>query len=100
MNLALQMAFNAFLVLLGFFGACENRDHFLITLICIEVMLLGLNVLFLLLSVQFNDLVGSAYAFFMLTVAAAESAVGLAIVISYFKVKGDIILTNNFALKS
>lgn len=98
--LLIQLSFNSFLFFLGLFGIILNRRHFLIVLICIELILLSLNLSFLLVALHFDDMFGMLYSFFMLTIAASESAVGLAIIISYYKNKGDISVTNINSLKS
>lgn len=95
-----QLSFNSFLFCLGLSGIWLNRRHFLIVLICIEVILLSLNLSFILFALQFDDTYGFLYSFFMLTVAAAESAVGLALIILYYKSSGNIEFLNKFSLKS
>ena len=62
----------------------------LIILMCIELMLLSLNLNFITFSIYFDDLFGQIFSFFILTVAASESAVGLAIIIIYYRVRGNI----------
>lgn len=62
----------------------------------IEMALLGLNLNFIIFSIIYNDFIGQMVAFFILTVAAGELAIGLAIIISYFKVHGNILI-NEFS---
>jgi NADH-quinone oxidoreductase subunit K len=98
--LKLQLTFNFFLFTLGLLGVWINRRHFLMVLICIELILLSLNFSFLLLALQFDDSFGFLYSFFMLTIAAAESSIGLALIILYYKSAGNIEFINKFSLKS
>ena len=66
---------------------------------CIELMLLSLNLNFIVFSVYFDDLYGQLFSLFILTVAAAESAVGLAIIIIYYRVRGNISIDQNYLLR-
>jgi NADH-quinone oxidoreductase subunit K len=67
---------------------------------CIELVLLSLNLNFILFSVYFDDLYGQLFSFFILTVAAGESAVGLAIIIIYYRVRGNISMGQAAVLRS
>jgi len=98
--LLLQLAFNFFLFILGMSEIFLNRQHYLFVLICIEIILLSINLSFLVVALQLNDFVGFIYAFFILAVAAAEAAIGLAIMILYYKAKGNIFVSSIFSLKS
>lgn len=98
--LKIELIINAYLFFLGFLGIITNRRHFLIVIICIELMLLSVNTFFLLFSYQLNDLTGELFSFFILTVAAAESSIGLAIIILYYKNKGNIFSSTRFLLRS
>ena len=77
-----------------------NRRHFLIVIINIEILLLSVNMLFLIFSLQLDDAMGQIFALYVLTIAASESAIGLAIIILYYKKKGNISLNTRFSLKS
>lgn len=81
-------------------GIVFNRRSILIILMCIELMLLSLNLNFIVFSVYFDDLFGQLFALFILTVAASESAVGLAIIIIYYRVRGNISIDQNYLLKN
>lgn len=85
-----QIIVNLFLCLMGFIGIILNRYNILLILISLEVMFLGLNLNFLLLSAFCNDIVGQITSFIVLTVVGAESAIGLAILIAYYRVRGNI----------
>lgn len=97
--ISLQISFDFFLFFLGIYGIWLNRRHYLFVLVCIEIVLLSLNLNFLLMSLYFDDLTGYFFSLFMLTIAAAESAVGLALIILYYKTHGTILLVHNISLK-
>jgi NADH-quinone oxidoreductase subunit K len=75
---------------LGIFGIFLNRKNVIVILMSIELMLLAVNINFVAFSAFLNDLVGQVFAMFVLTVAAAEAAIGLAIVVVYFRNRGSI----------
>jgi NADH-quinone oxidoreductase subunit K len=95
-----QLTINIFLYVIGMLGIVFNRRSILIILMCIELMLLSLNLNFIVFSVYFDDLFGQLFALFILTVAASESAVGLAIIIIYYRVRGNISIDQNYLLKN
>lgn len=78
------------LFLLGIWGIFLNRKNIIIMLMSIELMLLAVNLNFLLFSVYLDDLMGQIFALLILTVAAAESAIGLALLVVYYRVRGTI----------
>jgi NADH-quinone oxidoreductase subunit K len=81
----------AILFTLGVFGIFLNRKNVIIIMMSIELMLLAVNINFVAFSVLVvNDLVGQVFAMFVLTVAAAEAAIGLAILVVYFRNRGSI----------
>jgi NADH-quinone oxidoreductase subunit K len=75
---------------LGIFGIFLNRKNVIIILMSIELMLLAINLNLVAFSVYLNDLAGQVFAMFVLTVAAAEAAIGLAILVVYFRTRGSI----------
>jgi NADH-quinone oxidoreductase subunit K len=85
-----QLTANFFIFIIGILGIALNRRNILIILMCIEFVLLSLNLNFITFSVYFDDMYGQLFSFFILTVAAAESAIGLAIIIIYYRVRGSI----------
>lgn len=95
----LQITLNFFLFLIGLIGLIFNRRNVLIILMCIELILLSVNMNFILFSVYFDDLSGQIFSFFILTVAAAESSIGLAIIIAYYRIRGSIQILQSIALK-
>ena len=80
----------AILFTLGVFGIFLNRKNVIIILMSIELMLLAVNLNLVAFSAALGDLVGQVFAMFVLTVAAAEAAIGLAIVVIYFRNRGSI----------
>jgi len=80
----------AVLFTLGIFGIFLNRKNVIIILMSIELMLLAVNINLVAFSTMLNDLVGQVFALFVLTVAAAEAAIGLAILVVYFRNRGSI----------
>jgi len=84
------MTVAAILFTLGIFGIFLNRKNVIVILMSIELMLLAVNVNLVALSSFLDDLVGQVFALFVLTVAAAEAAIGLAILVVYFRNRGSI----------
>lgn len=80
----------AILFSLGIFGIFLNRKNVIVILMSIELMLLAVNINLVAFSVALNDLVGQVFALFVLTVAAAEAAIGLAVLVIYFRNRGSI----------
>lgn len=75
---------------MGMFGIFLNRKNVIIILMCIELMLLAVNINFVAFSAFLGDLTGQVFTMFILTVAAAEAAIGLAILVIFFRNKGSI----------
>ena len=80
----------ALLFTLGVFGMFLNRKNVIVILMSIELMLLAVNINFVAFSAYLDDLVGQVFTMFILTVAAAEAAIGLAILVVFFRNKGSI----------
>ena len=80
----------AILFTLGVFGIFLNRKNIIIILMSIELILLAVNINFVAFSSFLHDMVGQVFALFVLTVAAAEAAIGLAILVVYFRNRGSI----------
>jgi|TARA_R110000868_G_scaffold244131_1_gene500288 NADH-quinone oxidoreductase subunit K len=89
-GLAHYLTVAAVLFTLGMFGIFLNRKNVIIIMMSIELMLLAVNINLVSFSVFLNDLVGQIFALFVLTVAAAEAAIGLAILVVYFRNRGSI----------
>jgi NADH-quinone oxidoreductase subunit K len=80
----------AILFTLGVFGIFLNRKNIIIILMSIELMLLAVNINLVAFSSELGDLTGQIFAMFVLTVAAAEAAIGLAILVAFFRNRGSI----------
>ncbi len=80
----------AIVLVLGVFGIFLNRKNIIIILMSIELILLAVNLNLVAFSAALGDLTGQVFAMFVLTVAAAEAAIGLAIVVVYFRNRGSI----------
>lgn len=84
------LAVAAVLFTLGIFGIFLNRRNVIVILMSVELMLLAVNINLVAFSAFMGDLAGQAFAMFILTVAAAEAAIGLAILVVYFRNRGSI----------
>ena len=80
----------AALFVIGIFGLFLNRKNVIIILMSIEMILLAVNINFVAFSAYLGDLVGQVFTLFVLTVAAAEAAIGLAILVCFFRIRGTI----------
>ncbi|MFN3701784.1 MAG: NADH-quinone oxidoreductase subunit NuoK [Alphaproteobacteria bacterium] len=80
----------AILFTIGVFGIFLNRKNVIVILMSIELMLLAVNINFVAFSAFLHDLTGQIFTMFILTVAAAEAAIGLAILVVFFRNKGSI----------
>ena len=89
----------AILFTLGVFGIFLNRKNVIIILMSIELILLAVNINLVAFSVQHGDLVGQVFALLVLAIAAAESAIGLAIIVVYFRNRGSIAVEDVNLLK-
>ncbi|MBI2235966.1 MAG: NADH-quinone oxidoreductase subunit NuoK [Magnetospirillum sp.] len=89
----------AVLFTLGVMGIFLNRKNVIIIMMSIELMLLAVNLNMVAFSSFLNDLVGQVFAMFILTVAAAEAAIGLAIVVVFFRNRGTIAVEEISQLK-
>jgi NADH-quinone oxidoreductase subunit K len=84
------LAVSAILFVIGVFGIFLNRKNVIVILMSVELMLLAVNINLVAFSWALKDLVGQIFAMFVLTVAAAEAAIGLAILVVYFRNRGSI----------
>ncbi len=89
-GLAHYLTVAAILFALGLFGIFLNRKNVIVILMSIELMLLAVTINLVAFSAELNDLVGQVFAMFVLTVAAAEAAIGLAVLVVYFRNRGSI----------
>ena len=84
------LTLSAIIFSIGIAGIFLNRKNVIIILMSIELILLAVNINLVSFSIHLQDLLGQVFAMFILTVAAAEAAVGLAIIVIYYKNKGSI----------
>jgi len=84
---------------IGAIGLVLNRKNILIIIMSIELMLLSVNLNFIIFSIYLDDVLGQLFVIFILTIAATESAIGLAILSSYYKVKNTILIDKIKKLK-
>lgn len=88
------------LFFLGIFGIVFNYDkNIIITLISIELSLLAINLNFIFTSIFLNDIIGLVFSLFILTVAASEAAIGLAILVLFFRVRSNIFSNHTVYLR-
>jgi len=85
---------------IGVLGLVLNRKNILITIMSIELMLLAVNLNFIVFSIYLDDIVGHIFVIFILTIAATESAIGLAILTVYYKLKNTIQMDKIKSIKS
>jgi len=101
----LEVGLNHYLMLagliftIGVFGIFLNRKNVIIILMSIELMLLAVNINFVAFSVYLNDMAGQVFTMFILTVAAAEAAIGLAILVVFFRNRGSIAVEDISTMK-
>jgi NADH-quinone oxidoreductase subunit K len=95
----IQFITNILLFLIGVFGILFNRRSILVVLMCIELLLLSVNLNFILFSVYLDDFYGQVFSLFILTIAASEAAIGLAILILYYRLRGNISISQIATLK-
>ncbi len=98
-GLAHYLTVAAILFTLGLMGIFLNRKNVIVILMSIELMLLAVNINLVSFSTFLNDLVGQIFAIFVLTVAAAEAAIGLAILVVYYRNRASIAVDDINAMK-
>jgi len=89
------MIWSLTLFIIGFIGFILNRKNIILMLISIEIMLLSITILILLNSLHFDDSIGQIFGIFIIALAGAESAIGLSILVAYYRLNGHISLTNS-----
>ena len=93
------LSLSAIIFAIGIIGVFLNRKNVIIILMSIELMLLAVNINLVSFSIFLQDLVGQVFTMFILTVAAAEAAIGLAIIVIYYKNRGSIDVDEISSLK-
>lgn len=89
-GLSHYLTVSAILFTIGVFGIFLNRKNVIVILMSVELILLSVNLNMVAFSQHLNDLVGQVFALFILTVAAAEAAIGLAILVIFYRARGTI----------
>jgi NADH-ubiquinone oxidoreductase chain 4L len=84
------MNLSLILFLIGILGFVLNRKNIILMLISIEIMLLSITFLILINSFIFDDILGQVFAIYIISVAGAESAIGLAILVAFYRLRGSI----------
>ncbi len=97
--LAHYLAVGAMLFTIGVFGIFVNRKNIIVILMSIEMILLAVNINFVAFSRYLGNVEGQLMAIFVLTVAAAEAAVGLAILVTFFRNRGDFAVDDSSVMK-
>ncbi len=98
-GLAHYLTVAAILFTIGVFGIFVNRKNVIVILMSIELILLAVNINLVAFSAYLHDVTGQIFAMFVLTVAAAEAAVGLAILVTFFRNRGDIAVDDASMMK-
>ena len=89
-SLGHYLTLGAIIFIIGVIGIFLNRKNIIVILMCIELILLAVNINLVSFSIFLNDINGQVFTLFILTVAAAEAAIGLAIIVAYYRNVGTI----------
>ncbi len=84
------MKLSLILFIIGILGFVLNRKNIILMLISIEIMLLSITVLIILSSVCFDDILGQTFSIYIIAIAGAESAIGLGILVAFYRLRGSI----------
>jgi NADH-ubiquinone oxidoreductase chain 4L len=84
------MSFSLILFLIGILGFVLNKKNIILMLISIEIMLLSITFLILVSSLYFDDILGQTFSIYIIAIAGAESAIGLGILVAYYRLRGSI----------
>jgi NADH-ubiquinone oxidoreductase chain 4L len=90
-----NMSFALILFLIGILGFVLNRKNIILMLISIEIMLLSVTFLILLSSISFDDILGQTFSVYIIAIAGAESAIGLGILVAFYRLRGSIAIDYN-----
>ena len=88
------MNLSLILFTIGILGFVLNRKNILLMIFSLEILLLSITILVLVSSMNFDDILGQTYAIYIIVLAAAESAIGLGILVAYYRLRGSISLSN------
>jgi len=86
----ITMSLSLTLFLIGILGFVLNRKNIILMLISIEIMLLAITFLILVSSLSFDDILGQMYAIYIIAIAGAESAIGLGILVAFYRLRGSV----------
>ena len=89
------MNFTILLFLIGVLGFILNRKNIILMIIAIEIMLLAVTMLILLSSFNFDDSLGQIFSIIIISVAGGEAVIGLSIIVVYYRLRGNIILSSS-----
>ena len=89
------MSLTLVLFLIGVLGFVFNRKNIILMLISIEIMLLSITFLILLSSMSFDDILGQTFSVYIIAIAGAESAIGLGILVAFYRLRGSIAIDYN-----
>lgn len=92
MNINTNICFILFII--GIIGFVLNRKNILLILISIEIILVSITLLVLINSYNYDDIVGQTFRIYIISIAGAESAIGLGILVAYYRLRGNITLIN------
>jgi NADH-ubiquinone oxidoreductase chain 4L len=84
------MKFSLILFLIGILGFVLNKKNIILMLISIEIMLLSITFLILISSLSYDDILGQTFSIYIISVAGAESAIGLGILVAFYRLRGSI----------
>lgn len=99
-NLNYLICITTLLYIIGVIGLVLNRKNMLIIIMAVELMLLAINLNFITFSIYLDDILGQMFVLFILTVAATESSIGLAILIVYYRITKTILIGKLTTIKS
>jgi NADH-ubiquinone oxidoreductase chain 4L len=89
------MRFSLILFLIGILGFVLNKKNIILMLISIEIMLLSITFLILISSLSYDDILGQTFSIYIISVAGAESAIGLGILVAFYRLRGSIAIEYN-----
>ncbi|RKP39552.1 NADH dehydrogenase subunit 4L [Dimargaris cristalligena] len=81
------------LYFIGIYGIILNNKNYLQILICIEILLLAVNIILLTFSLNNDDIIGQLFALYIICIAGAETAIGLAILVTYYRLRNSILIS-------
>ena len=85
-----NMNLSLILFMIGILGFVLNRKNIILMLISIEIMLLSITLLILISSLSFDDILGQTFSIYIIAIAGAESAIGLGILVAFYRLRGSI----------